>query len=89
MCTYITEKLTVAGSGKGPDGWFRLSDASVYFDHPVHAPDEHTLNVDFLNPAQGPSARLAVELNPQAARELAEAILKTLDSAPAELVRPA
>ena len=42
MCTYLTETITVAGSGKGAAGWFRVTDATVYFDHPVHALAEHT-----------------------------------------------
>ena len=50
MCTYITEKVETRGSGKGADGWFKLTETSVYFDHPVHSPEEHTLNIDFLNP---------------------------------------
>ena len=79
MCTYVTETLTVAGSAKGADGWFRLTDVSVYFDHPVHALADHTLNVDFRRPADGPAARVAVELTPDAARELAAAILRVLD----------
>src|ERR1019366_4699527 len=82
MCTYLTEKVDVAGSGKGAAGWFKLSEASVYFDHPVHAPAGHTLNIDFLNPGQGPSARVAVELTAESARALAEAINATLASAP-------
>lgn len=86
MCTYQTERLAVRGSGKGADGWFPVTDATVYFDHPVHAPAEHTLNLDFLNPGRGPGARVAVELDPAAARALAEAILATLDSAPAGLL---
>ena len=53
MCTYLTEKMDVEGSGKGAAGWFTLSQASVYFDHPQHAPAEHTLNIDFLNPRPG------------------------------------
>ena len=61
MCTYHTERVEVAGSGKGPDGWFPLRLACVYFDHPQHTPAEHTLNIDFLNPQQGPAARVAVE----------------------------
>jgi Family of unknown function (DUF6295) len=89
MCTYLTEKVDVAGSGKGAAGWFKLSEASVYFDHPVHAPAEHTLNIDFLNPGQGPSARVAVELSAESARALADAILATLASAPPELVESA
>jgi hypothetical protein len=85
MCTYATEKIEIAGSGKGPDGWFRVTDATVYFDHPVHAPEEHTLNIDFLNPQRGPSARVAVELNATSARALVAAIQTALASAPAEL----
>jgi Family of unknown function (DUF6295) len=86
MCTYLTEKVGVSGSGKGAAGWFKLSEVSVYFDHPVHAPAEHTLNIDFLNPANGPSARVAVELTAESARALAEAITTTLASAPPGMV---
>jgi hypothetical protein len=83
MCTYLTEKVGVTGSsGKGPDGWFPLSEATVYFDHPVHAPAEHTVNIDFRNPAQGPAARVAVELTAESARELAAAITATLAAIP-------
>jgi hypothetical protein len=57
----------------------------VYFDHPVHALAEHTLNIDFADPAKGPGARVAVELTAAAARDLLSAIQEALDSAPAEL----
>jgi hypothetical protein len=82
MCTYLTETLDVEGSGKGAAGWFPLTQASVYFDHPVRAPAAHTLNIDFLNPAQGASARVAVELTAESARALAAAIEAALASAP-------
>jgi hypothetical protein len=86
MCTYLTETIKITGSGKGADGWFAVSDASVYFDHPVHAMAEHTLNIDFRNPAKGPAARVAVELTAESARELARAIEAALASAPAGMV---
>jgi hypothetical protein len=86
MCTYQTQRIDVSGSGKGVDGWFPVTDASVYLDHPVHAPADHTLNLDFLNPGRGPGARVAVELDPSSARSLAEAILEMLAAAPAGLV---
>jgi hypothetical protein len=86
MCTYLTEKIKITGSGKGASGWFGVSDASVYFDHPVHAAAEHTLNIDFLNPGQGPAARVAVELTAESARELARAIVAALDAAPPGMV---
>lgn len=86
MCTYLTESITASGSGKGAQGWFRLSEASVYFDHPVHALADHTLNIDFKNPGLGPSARVAVELTPQTARALVAAIESALAAAPADLL---
>jgi hypothetical protein len=86
MCTYQTEQISISGSGKGANGWFSLSDATVYFDHPVHAMAGHTLNIDFLNPGKGPSARVAVELTAESARELARAIDSALASVPAALL---
>lgn len=86
MCTYETTSLSLAGSGKGSNGWFPVTRASVYFDHPVHAPGEHTVNIDLLNPDRGPAARVAMELDPASARSLAEAILTTLAGAPEELL---
>jgi hypothetical protein len=82
VCTYGGQKVALRGSGKGRAGWFRLSEASVYFDHPQHALAGHTLNIDFLNPARGPAARVAVELDAQSARDLARAIVAALESAP-------
>jgi hypothetical protein len=86
MCTYATVTAPMTGSAKGPNGsWFRVTDATVYFDHPVHAMAEHTLNIDLAAPAKGPSARVAVELTAESARELMAAIQAALDSAPAEM----
>jgi hypothetical protein len=86
MCTYATVQTTLEGSAKGPEGsWFAVTDAAVYFDHPVHAMAEHTLNIDFAAPAKGPAARVAVELTAAAARDLVAAIQAALESAPAAL----
>ena len=49
---------------------------------------EHTLNIDFANPASGPVARVAVELTAQSARELLAAIQAALAEAPVELTAP-
>ncbi len=85
MCTYLTEKIEVDGSGKGATGWFEASQATVYVDHPVHARYGHTVNIDVLNPALGPSARVALELTEETALALAEAIHRAVASAPAGL----
>jgi Family of unknown function (DUF6295) len=82
VCTYSTEKFDVtASSGKGPQGWFPLRTATVYYDHPVHAPQDHTVNIDFLNPEQGPAARVAVELSLESAHELLSALQVTVERA--------
>ena len=86
MCTYTTVQVPVDGSGKGPNGqWLHVTEATVYFDHPVHALAEHTLNIDLADPALGPSARIAVELTAESARQLVAAIQAALASAPVEL----
>ncbi|MCC6567900.1 MAG: hypothetical protein IT315_01540 [Anaerolineales bacterium] len=83
MCTMIVEKVKIDGSGKGASGWFSLEQANISYDHPFNAPMEHTLNIDFVNASQGPSARVAVELSESAARELVRTILAVLDQAEA------
>jgi hypothetical protein len=86
MCTYVTVQTPVEGSAKGANGnWLRVTHATVYFDHPVHALAEHTLNIDLAAPARGPQARVAIELTAASAYELAAAIHSALDSAPAEM----
>ena len=87
MCTYQTEKVAITGSGKTTDGWTTMTDATVYFDHPVHFSAGHALLIDVLNPQKGPSARVALELSPESARALANAILHSLDTVPPELLR--
>jgi hypothetical protein len=86
MCTYQTEKITLRGSGKARQGWMKVTDTTVYFDHPVHFGAGHALLIDVTDPTKGPDARIALELDPNSARELAESILRTLDQVPAGLL---
>jgi hypothetical protein len=86
MCTYQTERINLRGSGKARQGWMKVTDATVYFDHPVHFPAGHALMIDVTDPSKGPDARIALELDPASARALAEAILRSLDQAPAGLL---
>ena len=81
MCTMIVQKVAIEGSGKGRDGWFTLDQANVSYDHPFNVPLEHALNIDFVNEAQGPGARVAVELSAEAARTLVETITAVLAEA--------
>ncbi len=81
MCTMIVEKAEISGSGKGQKDWFTVSQVNVSYDHPFHAPLEHALNIDFVNEADGPGARVAVELTPESARHLVQVILTVLERA--------
>jgi hypothetical protein len=79
----IVEQVAVEGSGKGAGGWLAVRGANVSYDHPFHAPLEHALNLDFVDEAQGPGARVAVELSVASARALVQAIEAVLRQAEA------
>lgn len=81
MCTMIVRKIALDGSGKGSSGWFSVNQANVSYDHPFHIPQEHALNIDFVNEGLGLDARVAVELSEHDARELVKAILDVLTQA--------
>ncbi len=80
MCSYITEKADVIGSARNADGWFRIDSANVYFDHPYHAPLDHSLNIDFVNAADGATRRVAIEISAESARALIRSIEAALAS---------
>jgi hypothetical protein len=80
MCSYITEKAEIFGSAKGAKGWMKVDTANVYFDHPYHAPLDHSLNIDFVNAAEGSGDRVAIEISAESARELVAKILAALES---------
>jgi hypothetical protein len=81
MCSMISQQVKIDGCGKNGGSWFTLREADVSYDHPFNAPFEHALNIDFVNEAQGPGARVAVELSAEAARALVDTILAVLERA--------
>lgn len=83
MCTAIAEKTPIDGSAKGPDGWFRLEQVYLTYDHPVHVQLEHALCLSFAREEGGSTTRVAVELPREAARDLAHRILAAVDRADA------
>lgn len=83
MCTMISQQVKVSGSGKGAEGWFPLRQVDVSYDHPFNADVEYALNLDFVNEALGPGARVAVELDAASARALVETIQAVLARAEA------
>jgi Family of unknown function (DUF6295) len=85
MCTSIVEITAVEGAGKGDGGWFDLTTAVVSYDHPHHALYDDAINIDFVNTAMGPGARVAVEISLDSARALSKALAKAIADADAEL----
>jgi hypothetical protein len=52
MSTYATTRTEIDGSANGPNrSWLRVSDATVYCDHPVHAMAEQPSTLTSLTPA--------------------------------------
>ncbi|TAM89890.1 MAG: hypothetical protein EPN43_06400 [Jatrophihabitans sp.] len=64
-----------------------MTGAVVYFDHPVHAMADHTVNIDLTGPSLGSAQRFALELPAASARALVRAIEQALASAPEQLTR--
>ena len=83
MCTMIAKQVKIEGSGKGTQGWFKLQEANVSYDHPFDALYEYALNLDFVNESQGTGARVAVELSLESALSLMQTIQAVLDKAEA------
>jgi hypothetical protein len=81
MCTSIVEIVAAEGTGKGERGWFDLTNAVVSYDHPHHALLEEAIIIDFVNASLGPSARVAVEITLQSARDLAAALSRAVAEA--------
>ena len=77
----IVKQIELEGSGKGTSGWFPVKQANVSFDHPFNVVLEHALNIDFVNEAQGPGARVAVEMSVESARALVQTITEVLQRA--------
>jgi len=77
----IAKQVPIDGSGKGKNGWFEVRQLNVSYDHPYDMPLEHALNIDFVNEAEGPGARVAVELTLESARQLVKTIHEVLAQA--------
>jgi hypothetical protein len=84
MCTSIVEVVDAEGAGKGDGAWFAVTRAVVSYDHPHHALLEEAISLDFVNPALGPGARVAVELTLASAKALSGALVRAIAAAEIE-----
>jgi len=81
VCTTISNTVAVDGAAKGGAGWFPVSAAVVGFDHATGSPAEHAVLLDFVDPARGPAARVAGELDLASGRALLTALAAVLAAA--------
>ncbi|BCL28619.1 DUF6295 family protein [Streptomyces aurantiacus] len=80
MCTWMTEQIGIAGAARGVPDWLKVTRANVFYDHPVSAPYDHALIIDFVDPDAGVGARVGIELSAASAWELVRAITAALES---------
>ncbi|MSQ14958.1 MAG: hypothetical protein EXR50_03740 [Dehalococcoidia bacterium] len=71
--------VTLEGSGKAEQEWRNLAKAQVYHDHFIAAEIEDGVVIDFLKEDGMPPVQICLELSATSARELAEAILATVN----------
>lgn len=83
MCTMIAMSASVTGAGKGADGWFPVTQATVGYDHATHSPTEHALLLDFTNYDLGVEARVALELDLSSGRALIAQLQAAIEAAEA------
>ena len=81
MCTMIATTASISGAGKGPTGWFPVTQATVGYDHAGHCGEEHAMLLDFVNYGLGTDARVALELDLPSARALCDQLLVAIEQA--------
>ena len=80
MCDFgEVRRVSLLGSGKSAQGWFTLEDAQVYHDHFIKAQLQAGIVVDVLNTGVGSPVHVCLELDTSSARDLAKAILDTVE----------
>jgi Family of unknown function (DUF6295) len=79
----IAMSADVSGAGKGADGWFPVTRATVGYDHATHSGTAHALLLDFTNYALGVDARVALELDLESGRALLAQLQSAIDAAEA------
>lgn len=81
MCTMIAVSAGVTGMGKGPGGWFPVTQATVGYDHATHSGTAHALLLDFTNYDLGIDARVALELDLESGRALLAQLQSAIEAA--------
>ena len=81
MCTNIATTTKITGSAKNGDGWARVDEATIGYDHATHAWVEHTVRLDFRDTRRPDAEHIAVEVDLASGRELLRRLGEVIDAA--------
>ena len=81
MCTAISATTSIKGAGKGPQGWFSITLATVGYDHATHTGAKHALLLDFANYELGTEARIGLEMDVASGKVLLEQLRNAIEAA--------
>ncbi len=79
MCTMISEKADVKGSGKKTNNWIPLDSCDIYYDHSTYVDCEHSITLSFKNEMNPIDSRITVEITPESAKDIINKINAALE----------
>ena len=79
MCTMISEKADVKGSGKKSNNWIPLDSCDIYYDHSTYVDCEHSITLSFKNELNPIDSRITVEITPESAKDMMDKIKIALE----------
>ncbi|MBA47303.1 MAG: hypothetical protein CL893_04355 [Dehalococcoidia bacterium] len=79
MCTMISEKADVKGSGKKTTNWIPLDSCDIYYDHSTYVDCEHSITLSFKNEMNPIDSRITVEITPESAKDIINKINAALE----------
>ena len=81
MCTNIATKTPITGSAKTANGWIKVNEATMSFDHANHTWVDHALRLDFVDANDDTADRVAVELDLASARAVVQRLQEVIAAA--------
>ena len=81
MCTMISEKANIKGSGKNSSNWIPIDSCDIYYDHSNYVDCEHSITLSFNNKLNPIESRITLEITPESAKEIIEKINLALNQA--------
>ena len=81
MCTNIGAKVRIAGSAKAGEGWRKVNEANVGYDHATQVWAEHSLRLDFIDTATPDREPVALEMDIASGRALIAQIEEVIAAA--------